>query len=354
MKTKNFTEEAPLTLLLEQALRSLPHGVAILDRTYHIAYINTAGQTIFFQHLGKAPSAGDSMLDFALNPERASIAKEAIDRAFSNIRNNYLLYYPQNGVDTWLELDYVPLLDNGQVSHVYLTVKDMTEKVELEQKLEKQRKAEKDKIIKASLEAQDKERHQIGRELHDNVNQVLTTVKLYNEICYVEDVPNREMLRKSVEQINYCIGELRKISKQLSPPGIDEISLKELIRDLINSINVTNKIDVQLFTFGIREEKLNEKIQTSIYRITQEQLTNVLKYAYASSVEVFLVQTSENIALKIQDNGVGFDMASKRKGIGITNMINRAETLGGKIDFNTAPGQGCTLMAEIPLAIGDD
>ncbi|MFL5810750.1 MAG: sensor histidine kinase, partial [Flavisolibacter sp.] len=104
------------------------------------------------------------------------------------------------------------------------------------------------------------------------------------------------------------------------------------------------------FTYHVRDEKISQDLQTTIFRIAQEQLTNVLKYANASSVDVILVGTAESIALKIQDNGSGFDPDQKRKGVGITNMISRAENLDGKIEHVSSPGEGCTLMAEFPLS----
>jgi signal transduction histidine kinase len=339
---------------LEQALLLLTDGVAILDSNSDVVYYNAAARDIMVQQQGRHPEVGEHYLDY-VPPHRLEIIRGIIQKALNNEPTEFKIDYPQNGRETWFMIGYYPLPSrDGVVRHVCVKAKNISEEIILERQLDEERKEQKNRILKASINAQEKERSKMGRELHDNVNQVLTTVKLYNEICFAADQSaNKALLQKSIEQVNYCINELRRISKQLSPPGIDEVSLKELIRDLINSINATSKVDISLYTFGIKEEKLTEEIQTAIHRITQEQITNVLKYAYASSVEVFLVGTSQHIALKISDNGVGFDLQQKRKGIGIQNMINRAEALGGKIEFITAKGEGCTLMVELPLNGGE-
>ena len=105
-----------------------------------------------------------------------------IDRAFCNETSVFEIHYPQSGKDDWFELGFYPMPEeNGIVTHVCVRAKNITDKKLLEKKIDKQRKEQKNLLIKATFDAQEKQRTEIGRELHDNVNQVLTTVKLYNE-----------------------------------------------------------------------------------------------------------------------------------------------------------------------------
>jgi signal transduction histidine kinase len=134
-------------------------------------------------------------------------------------------------------------------------------------------------------------------------------------------------------------------------PKLGEFDLEELIKDLVDTINVTKKTSIQFLSYGIKNREFNQELQTTIYRIIQEQLTNVIKYALANSVKVVIAGTNHDIAVQVQDDGIGFDLKEKRKGNGITNMISRAETLGGSLRFKTSPGNGCTLTAEFPLEI---
>jgi PAS domain S-box-containing protein len=335
---------------LEKALFILQDGIVIINRKSTIIYINKAAQQIFKGQLNYQPVIGDDFLS-QIKEERKEQTIQYIDNAFCNKFSVLVIKYPQEGKDCWFELGYHPMPEeNGIVTHVCVRAKNITDKIVLEKELEKQRRIQKNLLIKATLDAQERQRTEIGRELHDNVNQVLTTVKLYNEICLTEESTNKAMLMKSVQQINFCIETLRNLSKVLSSPSIEEISLKESIKELVASVSETRKINVNFFTYHVRDEKINQDLQTTIYRIAQEQLTNVLKYANASSVDVMLVGTAESIALRIQDNGNGFDPNQKRKGVGITNMISRAETLDGKIELISSPGEGCTLMAEFPLS----
>jgi signal transduction histidine kinase len=291
-------------------------------------------------------------MDF-VNPERVEKSKVFIADALCNRSSTLIINYPQSGVDTWYELGYYPMPDeSGLVTHVCVRGKNVTEQVKLERELENERKKLKNRLIKATLDAQEKQRSEIGRELHDNVNQVLTTIKLYNELCLTEEKTNKKLLLRSVQQVNYCIETLRALSKTLSSPRIEETDIKESVRELVDEINATKRIEAFFFTYGVQQEKISQDLLTTLYRIAQEQLTNVLKYANASRVDVLLVGTSVSIALRIQDDGEGFEPEQKSKGVGITNMISRAETLGGTIEITSAPGKGCSLMAEFPLVAG--
>jgi PAS domain S-box-containing protein len=334
---------------LERALHILQDAIIILNRKAEITYINRAGQTAIEKQVGAKPSVGDNFFDFA-NKGRKQLTEEYLEEAFSNQPVTMALNYPQNGIDTWFEVGYYPMPDeSGAVSHVCVRAKDITEKVKLQQKLESEREKQKNRLIKAALDAQEKQRTEIGRELHDNVNQVLTTVKLYNEICLTEELTNKKLLLRSVQQINYCIETLRSLSKTLSSPAIEEMDLKDSIKELVDEVNATRRVTAKYFTYGIEKEKISQDLQTTLYRIAQEQLTNVLKYANASVVDVMLVGTANSIALKIQDDGVGFDPQQRRNGVGITNMVSRSETLNGTIELVSSPGQGCALMAEFPV-----
>ncbi|MGZ5191430.1 MAG: PAS domain-containing protein, partial [Flavisolibacter sp.] len=206
---------------LERALFILQDVIVILNRKSIITYINKAGQQIFEGQLNYKPSIGDEFVSLLIEDKKES-AKEFIDRAFCNETSVIEIHYPQSGNDSWFELGFYPMPEeNGIVTHVCVRAKNITDKIILEKKLDKERKEQKNLLIKATFDAQEKQRTEIGRELHDNVNQVLTTVKLYNEICLTEEFTNKTMLMKSVQQINFCIESLRSLSKELSSPSID-------------------------------------------------------------------------------------------------------------------------------------
>ncbi len=339
----------PLDGLLQQALFTLSDGVAIIDPAYHVIYINQSGQEIIRHHLGMLIHPGDNLLQ-AIREDRREHSEAQVRAAFEGRTVQHQAKYDCAESDAWFEFHFYPLLqEDGSIPYICIRGRNITETILLQKRLESERIAQRNAILKATLDAQEKQRSEIGRELHDNVNQVLTTVKLYNEICLSEPEPNRNMLLRSVQQINYCIETLRNLSKSLAAPTQDEMGIKESIRELAGSVDATRKIGVRFYSYGVREELVSAELQTTIYRIAQEQLTNVLKYAQADSVEVILVGTASTIALSIQDNGAGFVFLERRNGVGITNMISRTEAFGGEIEFITSPGEGCRLMVEFPL-----
>jgi signal transduction histidine kinase len=349
MKAQPFLNSYTFNDPLEQALYILQDAIIILNRKKILTYINKAALEAVVKQQGKVLSIGDFYLDF-VEDCRKERTIEQIEDAFCNQSSEFTLNYPQNGVDTWYQLGYYPMPDEtGLVTHVCVRGKNITKQVLLEKELEDERIKLNNRLIKATIDAQERQRSEIGRELHDNVNQVLTTVKLYNELCLTEEYTNKNLLLRSVQQVNYCIETLRSLSKALESPKVEETSIKDSIKELVDEVNATKRIHTHFFTYGVQQEKISQDLLTSIYRIAQEQLTNVLKYANASRVDVILVGTSESIALKIQDDGIGFNLDVKSKGVGLTNMSSRAEALGGILEINTAPGQGCSIMVEFPL-----
>ena len=330
--------------LLEKALLVLQDGICIIEKDSTIQYINSAAQHLLEKQFERRPAIGDKLSDFT---EPSNIHSEFIAKAFAN---EFSTFDVELASGAWYEVSYYPMPDEqGRVSYVCIKGKDVTNNVVLEKKLLHERKARKNKIIKATIEAQEKERSLIGRELYDNVNQVLTTVKLYNELCCHDDVPNKELLKRSVQQINYCIEEIRSLSRRLAIPKVGEMGLEELIRELVETLNTTKKTSIEFRSFGIKGRELTQELQTTIYRIIQEQLTNVMKYSFANSVKVIIAGTNTDVAVQVQDNGIGFDLKEKIHGNGITNMISRAETLGGTLRFETSPGNGCSMTGEFRL-----
>jgi PAS domain S-box-containing protein len=333
--------------LLERALFTLQDSIAIIERDFTISYVNSAAQHLLGEEFNHPPNAGDFFLDF-VNAERLEFHKELISKAFENEPSVIEMEFVG---PTWYEVGYYPMPDENGITHVCIKAKDITQARLLEKKLMQERRERKNKIIKATIEAQEKERSMIGRELHDNVNQVLTTVKLYTELSYHDEVPNKELLKRAVHQINYCIEEIRNLSRRLAVPKLGELGLDELIRDLVETINITKKTSIKFLSYGIKNREFTQELITTIYRVVQEQLTNVIKYAHANSVKVIIAGTQNDIAIQVQDNGIGFDLKEKSKGNGITNMISRAETIGGSLKFETSPGNGCTMTVEFPLAL---
>lgn len=205
-------------------------------------------------------------------------------------------------------------------------------------------------ITEAVIQAQESERSIIGLELHDNINQVLTTVKLMNEMVLAGVGDPKLLLPKGSQYLQDCINEIRSLSKRLSAPTLGKISLEESVNDLIESINLTSKVKITSQVTGLNNQLLQKEVHIGVYRILQEQLNNVLKHADASEVLVQLARTNDQLRLSIKDNGKGFVVQESKSGIGLMNMQTRAENLNGTFEVKSQPGKGCNVEVVVPCA----
>ncbi|MGV3529629.1 MAG: PAS domain-containing protein [Flavisolibacter sp.] len=214
-----------------------------------------------------------------------------------------------------------------------------------------QKELDQQRVIAATtIKAQEKERREIGKELHDNVNQLLATAKLLVE-SYVNsnDIKN-ELMDKTLEVLIRAIAETRNISHAMMPPSFEADSFATAIRELAESINISGGIQIALQMPDTAQlHRLSNEMKLAVYRIIQEQLTNILKYARAESGAITLSVEDNFCKLLVADNGKGFDVATRQRGIGFSNIENRARLFNGRMEIISAPDQGCRLEVMMPL-----
>lgn len=238
---------------------------------------------------------------------------------------------------------YIIRDEEGRPLRVIGASQDITERKLLEEKAALEKIIRQKEITEAVVAAQESERSEIGRELHDNVNQLLGAARLYIDMARRSDDNRDSLLVTSSKYTLQAIEEIRKLSKTLITPLIKEIGLTDAIENLSENIMLVHPIRIKLITENFTEEPLNEKFKLNLFRIVQEQLNNILKHAKATNVAIGLTQTEDEIRLAIIDDGVGFDTTSKKKGLGLMNIKSRAELYKGNIDILSEPGHGCTL-----------
>lgn|GEM_PF-4993707 len=227
---------------------------------------------------------------------------------------------------------------------------DEMERIKLEAELNEQQLSRQKQITEAVILAQEKERTEIGKELHDNVNQILGASNLYINSAMTDEELRQELLERSTELVSNAINEIRKISKSLITPGLREIGLVESIEDIIDDLRVAgDKLAIDLDLQNISEDQIEDRRKLTVFRIVQEQLNNIVKHARATRALVRLSGEQDHIVLTVADNGVGFDVGRHRKGVGITNIISRAELFNGKVEIVSSLGDGCTLTVKLPM-----
>jgi two-component system NarL family sensor kinase len=250
------------------------------------------------------------------------------------------------------EIRIIPIRnENGEITRLLGTANDITDKILLQKSLDAERDNLNRQITAAAIKGQEQERAKVSRELHDNVNQVLTTVKLYLELCLDKKVDIPNILSKSAKLLNGTIDDIRQLSKQLSAPSLADMNFRETLRELAGSVRAASEIIIDL-NIGLKEcPEMDSELHLSIYRIMQEQLTNIIKYAKADVVTISLEHEKGQLMLIISDNGIGFNAGKRTPGLGLTNMRSRASILGGNFTIQSSTGKGTTVIVSIPVAI---
>lgn len=226
---------------------------------------------------------------------------------------------------------------------------NVTDRRKLEQELLHQELEKQKFISQATIDTQEQERREIGKELHDNVNQVLTTTKLYLDLSLSSPDLKDELIKKSSKNIIYVINEIRQLSRSLMDPSIGDLGLVDSINDLVEGINITRKINVSLSAASDLEQHLDESQKLMIFRVIQEAMNNTIKYAQATAVQLNIKTKNGNLELLIADDGQGFDLSSVKKGAGLKNIQNRVYLNGGSLVIDSAPGKGCKISINFPI-----
>lgn len=235
-----------------------------------------------------------------------------------------------------------------KITRALKEVKDRKEKKMAEQKLLQERIMHQRLLAQATIDGQEKERAEIGQELHDNINQMLSIVKLYLSLLMEGSDEEERLLYQSLNLINTCINEIRSISQTLIPPVLKEDGLVAAVDELIERVKIAKPFSLHFRYEEGRGKEISEKEQLTLYRIIQEQFNNIIKHAAATKVDIELKEDDMHILLRISDNGKGFDTKAKGKGVGLNNMLHRVRLLDGDMEIISHQGAGCTLKVSIP------
>jgi PAS domain S-box-containing protein len=232
-----------------------------------------------------------------------------------------------------------PITINGRLFRSVIAI-DVTEKVLFEIN-----------ITRAIIKTQEDERYEIGAELHDNICQVLvSSLMAMGMMKNSINASGTEFYNKAKEYILLATSEIRNLSHRLAPAFFDNSTLEEAFETLLLSFTTENKIKLNShFDEAVNHEVVDRELKINLYRILQEQLNNIFKYAKAKRIDVDVMIHNKKVKMKIADNGIGFDMAKVKKGIGLANMKRRTELFLGSLLINSSIGHGCEIVVEIPL-----
>jgi PAS domain S-box-containing protein len=206
-------------------------------------------------------------------------------------------------------------------------------------------------ITRAIIKTQEDERYEIGAELHDNVCQILATSRISLGMLKESlDPSGKQLFAQCREYIDLAMEEIRNLSHRLAPAFFNDSSLEQAFEILLGTFNIEEKYKINLFLDkNLNKYKIDHDLQINLYRILQEQLRNILKYAKGTNVEVDLIINNNKLKMRIAEDGVGFDKNNVREGIGLANMKRRIELFYGNFEIFTSPGNGCEISIEIPM-----
>jgi len=201
------------------------------------------------------------------------------------------------------------------------------------------------------VEGQELERQRLARELHDETGQALTSILL--GLKTVEDVPDPELMRAAVANLRELVvgtlQDVRRLAVELRPKALDDFGLVPAVERLVQTFSEGTGIAIQ-FEAQLGSGRLPEVVETTLYRIVQEALTNVVKHAQATNVSILLVRRDSTATAVIEDDGRGFDPAELRDdGLGLVGMRERVGLLDGRLSVESSPETGTTLVVEVPL-----
>jgi signal transduction histidine kinase len=200
---------------------------------------------------------------------------------------------------------------------------------------------------------QEDERRRISRDLHDTIGQLMAGLSMVlKSIELSGELPAPAVARLAdAQQVMRQLGrEVHGLAVRLRPTALDDLGLEAALEQLVSEWSSRTGLAVDFHSSGLGSERLPPEVDTAIYRLVQEALTNVAKHARATSVTVVVTRLDLHLSVVVEDDGVGFDPAEGRKGrLGLVGMRERVDQVAGTIDIESSPGAGTTVAVRIPI-----
>lgn len=344
-------ERARLAAVLQQ----LPSGVIIAEApSGRLLHYNEEAARLLRHPLIPSAAVHGAAHDCAIHPDGRSYLPEEypIARALRGEvvkEENLRCRHPGSGV-SYLSVTSAPVRDtSGQIVAAVSTLHDVSERRRAEVK--------RTELLRRLVTLQEEERHRIARELHDQMGQHLTAFLLDLETLngHTQDRPAAiEALHRLRDLVNQMGQDIHRIALELRPTALDDWGLQTALTNYVGEWSRRSRIMVQLLCTGIDRHRLPASVETALYRVAQEALTNVLKHAQASRVSVIVERRDDHVLAIIEDNGRGFksEVVSgepEARRLGLLGMEERVTQLGGKLEIESSPSGGTTLFMRIPV-----
>lgn len=251
--------------------------------------------------------------------------------------------------------DFSPRVErwaNDEIGDLEVAFNRMTEELEKAEIIRKEREHLRRQLLEGVILAQEEERRRIARELHDSTSQSLSflMIGLKNLENYCDDPEITSQVARLREEAGKTLGDVHALALQLRPSVLDDLGLMAALTQLVSEWQEHFKVNVDLLVH-IGKDRLPGSVETALYRIIQEALTNIAKHADADSASVLVEQRNGDVVAIVEDNGVGFDIVKSAENgrLGLLGMKERAELLNGKLVVESSIKQGTSIFASIPI-----
>ena len=334
-----------------RAVEQSPASIVITDCDGNIEYVNPRFEEVTGYAMAEVIGRNPRILKSGMTPAETY---EELWKAISagGEWRGELCNRRKSGEPFWESAGISGLKDeSGKISH-YIAVKDdITERKRTEQALQESSERV-SALTRRLIEVQEEQSRQLARELHDEIGQVLSAVRLNLKLIEREDSQglHREALAEGLMVIERAISQVRGMSLRLRPPVLDELGILSALRWLVRRQAPQQGLRIRLEAVP-EDIALPRNVAEVCYRIVQEGLTNVAKHAEASEVLIRLERTGGRVRVTVRDNGRGFDAASVRAagGLGLLGMEERVKLVGGTLQVESRPGGGTEVRAEMEL-----
>lgn len=268
--------------------------------------------------------------------------------------------HASNGEYLWAEITSTPEYADGQIVGLLGIARDITERKRLQSQLEEAERKRSDdlqRFVISIQQAQEDERRRIARELHDDIGQKLSGLKIAVDLASYDSSKTSRTLRRKLSEIeadiDRIIDDVRRISANLHPAVLDDFGLPIALPVLCKEFQKVYRLPVTINETPAA--RYSPHVEINLYRIAQEALTNVVKHSAATQVTVRLFNQDDSVCLEVWDNGRGFEIDTQRlrritRTLGLISMRERTKQLGGEYVIESHPLNGTRVFVKIPVS----
>lgn len=328
---------------LLQIFESIHDGIIIMDQNRKILLMNPAAEKLTGWRLnGSVPYCS-----FCMNRTLAPGEEKCylIDREEVPYFLSEMPTYHGERLNVEMSTALIYTDHSSEQKEYLLVLRDQ----ELKQKEEEARLSK--MMLQKLIEAKEIEHRRLAQELHDGVGQYLYTISIALQAIerFVKEPRLEEYLNEVRKELDKVMGDVKSYSYQLRPQSLDSLGLTATIKGIIQVLEKSHP-DMKIEFFSDIQQRFSSIIEINMYRVIQEALHNIAKYAEASNVLLYIIEQDKNIIFKICDDGKGFDVkAQEREGLGLMHMKERMSQLGGSLQLTSDVGTGTVIVGKIPL-----